>query len=425
MNLKIEEYTVYIFNGRNYTQNLIDKIFPIYKNYDYPIYSISLDGKIKKEIPTDTFLYPFFPIFEMNKFFVNPIHLQLIDIKNVLPSIQKNIQFILSKGVISKKSYKPKSFISIKVTPDEIPYKETNHGWLSIGTKSSLYTISKCYSLKNIVEFGTWYGNSAEYIKKYNPDSKLLCFDVFRSILESEYTPKGYGIDKFYTRYPRLESVFKRMQKFDNVELVKGDASNGLEYLSNIKVKPDMIFIDFIKNKDILFSFLMKIHKYYPNSIIIGDDYVFNPVKISSRKFYEKYKDEYQFITNENSYILIPNSKYIPEIKSVMEKKFTTDSIKYINNKYTQCYFLIKELKFKEAIEFVQNENLHLNFKSKVLPNDSTLYHMFAYFLRTNENKEKYLKLLFKIEEPKKITNNFDLTFEDMLKFDSSRLFSG
>lgn len=423
MSLKINDYSIYIYNGKKYTQNLIDKMFPVLKDYDYPVYSISLYGKLKKE---KSLMYPYFPIFEHKKFFVNPIQLQLIDRKNVISSIQKNIQFIASKEDIPfEPKYKPKSFLQINISNDDVPYKETNHGWLSLGTKNNLYVISKYYKLKNIAEFGTWYGNSAEYIKENNPDSKLLCFDVFRSILESEYTPKGYGIDNFYINYPRLESVYKRMQKFENVQLIKGDANKGVNYLKSINFEPDMIFIDFIKQKNVLIKFLNKIHKLYPDTIIVGDDYVANSVKDGSQKFFRVHKDKYHFITNENSYILIPTSKYIPEVKTFMEKKLNSDTTKFLNNKYTQCYLLIKDSKFIEAIDFIKKEKLNLNFKSKVLPNDNTLYHIFAYFLRKIENKDDYFERLFEIEEPRNIKNNYDFTFNDMLKFDSSRLFSG
>jgi hypothetical protein len=108
-----------------------------------------------------------------------------------------------------------------------------------------------------------------------------------------------------------------------------------------------------------------------------------------------------------------------------MIKKLKEENTLVFKNKYYQCYLLIRSGKYKEALHNVIDNNLDLNYKSKFLPNEGTLYHMFGYYLREEKNKDKYLKLLFKIEEPRKITNNFDFTFEDMLKFDSSRLFSG
>jgi hypothetical protein len=96
-----------------------------------------------------------------------------------------------------------------------------------------------------------------------------------------------------------------------------------------------------------------------------------------------------------------------------------------LKNKYYNCFLLIQKLKFKEAINYATTHSLNLNYKSKYLPNTGTLYHMFGYYLSDVPDKDKYLKLLFKLEEPKNVKNNYEFTFVEMLKFDSSRLFSG
>lgn len=425
--LKIKDYNVIIFDNKVYFDNVIEKMFPIIENHDYPIYSIDLNGKIM----LDTFdFYPFFPVFTNNKFYVNPIHLKIINNgPSILGSIKEHIKLMLTSEDVSKflvNTYTDKEdFVKIKVSDEEVPYKSNNHGWLSNGTKSSIYAVSKIFNPESIVEFGTWYGNSAEYIKDLNPDASLSCFDVFRTMFESDYTLKGYGVDKFSLLYPRLESVYKRMQSYKNVELYKGDAYNSLNYLKSNNILPEVIFIDFIKSSKLLFNFLTKIATLFPETIIIGDDYIMDTVKDGVNRFNKTLNNKYQYIKNENSYILIPVNKYNKDVEDLMIKKLNIENSHMIKNKYYICFLLIQKLKFKEAINYINVNNLNLNYKSKYLPNDGTLYHMFGYYLSDVPDKDKYLKLLFKLEEPKNIKNNYEFTFVEMLKFDSSRLFSG
>lgn len=420
-------YTILIFDKKKYSLNVISKIFPIVKSDKYTIYSINMNGKVKE---TKFDFYPYYPVMKNNVLYVNPIHLQLIDLHNIKSSIMKNVKIMLtdnsSELPFSKyPKFNKTELLHLYVKNEALPYKENNHGWLSEGTKSSLYAVSKILSPKTIIEFGTWYGNSAEYIKKNNPENtRLICFDIFRNIFESEYTLHGYGVDKFYIKYPRLEAVYKRLQQFKNMELVKGDAYQGIDYLKKLKVKPDTIFIDFIKSEKLLMKFLSQIHSLFPKTIIIGDDYVFDTVKLGVKNFL-KNNTTYTLITNENSYILIPkgfDSETIEEIRFSMNKEWKKLLDKKYSNKYYQVYELISKNKIEEAISMIKKENLKLNYSSKFLPNDGTLYHIFALNLKKSNFFNKYMNQLYSIELPEKVKNNFEFTFTDILKFDASRL---
>ena len=58
----------------------------------------------------------------------------------------------------------------------------------------------------------------------------------------------------------------------------------------------------------------------------------------------------------------------------------------------------------------------------KYLPNKGSLYHIFGYYLRTHEKKDSYLGILFDIEKPKDILNDYEFTFKEILRYDPSRL---
>lgn len=440
---RYNNFDIDIYDNKKYKYDIIQKLIPFIElDNKYKQYSISLKNK-KIEIKIDHYsIYPFYPIYDKlnEKIYINPIHIQMIDTTtetNVFNTIKENIKILLTSDSEGLKRLKRLTvnkltnnnqkrlirddIIHIKVNYDPVPYFESNHGWLSYGTKSNLYTILKLFKLNTIFEFGTWYGNSTEYIKKYNPECKLISVDFFQSPIESEYSLKGIGVDKFYIKYPRLESVYKRMQKYKNVELIKGNCFIGYDYLLK-ESKPDMIFIDFIKSRNILFNFLFKISTDYPNTIIIGDDYVSQGVQLAVNDFINKNYLKYILIKNKNSYILVPIYLYKKEIEIVMNER----NNKYIKKQQKDLYFLctneIKKGNFKKAINMVLEYNLDLNLVNKYISNMGTLYHVFGFYLRNHEKKDSYLGILYDIEKPKDILNDYEFTFKDILKYDSSRL---
>lgn len=91
-------------------------------------------------------------------------------------------------------------------------YPSIEHGWLNYDTKLALKYIIKKFKSKILVELGSWFGNSAIYIKNIDPSIKLFCFDKFQNINESRFIISKYNsIDKFYFTYNRFEVFYKNM----------------------------------------------------------------------------------------------------------------------------------------------------------------------------------------------------------------------
>ena len=103
-----------------------------------------------------------------------------------------------------------------------------------------------------------------------------------------------------------------------------------------------------------------------------------------------------------------------------------SDNNEYIKKQQKDLYFLctneIKKGNFKRAINMVLEYNLDLNLVNKYIPNMGTLYHVFGFYLRNHEKKDSYLGILYDIEKPKDILNDYEFTFKEILKYDSSRL---
>jgi len=426
--LKNLNYEVNIYNNKDYNDDLIKDLIPFVKNNQVKpnIYSISIKTANLQE---DTYeIYPYYPILDKDKIYLNPIHIQMINKDNFMNLIKEHIKVIISGSILNTDQLLipdiiKKDTLKIIVNNKEIPYLDNSYEKLSYDTKSVIYTISKLYTLNIIFEIGTWYGGSSRFIKKYNIESKLICLNEFEGIFEKNNNIVNEGINKFYIKYPHLETVYKKMQKYKNVEIIKGNILNGYNYLIDKKIIPDMIFINYINDSKLLFNLLYHIFNNHSDAIVMGNHYLIQHIKDGVLKFLKTMNKYYKLIENKNCYILIPISRLTDNILKFIEERNTYYNNKLNNNLYYQCYLLIKDIQIKPAINFIIDKKLDLNLLVKYLPNNGSLYHIFAYFLRDYPKKDDYFEILFEYQKPSNILNNYEFTFEDILKYDSRELY--
>lgn len=423
---KNHTYDVNIYNDKDYTEDLIKDLIPIIKDNKYKVYSISIKTANLQEDTYD--IYPYYPILDEDKIYLNPIHIQMINKDSFMNLIKEHIKVIISSSILNTDQLLipdiiKKDTLKIVVNNKEIPYLDNSYEILSYDTKSVIYTISKLYTLNTIFEIGTWYGGSSRFIKKYNIDSKLICLNDFEGIFEKNKNIGNEGINRFYIKYPHLETVYKKMQKYKNIELIKGNILNGYNYLINKKIIPDMIFINYINDSKLLFNLLYHIYNNHPDSIIVGNHYSIKHIKDGVLQYLKTMNRYYELIENNNSYLLIPIQRLTDNILKFIEERNTYYNNKLNNNLYYQCYLLIKDIQIKPAINFIIDKKLDLNLIVKYLPNNGSLYHIFAYYLKNHSKKDDYLEILFEYQKPSNILNNYEFTFEDILKYDSKELY--
>ena len=327
------------------------------------------------------------------------------------------------------------------VNKDYTKFIENNyHGWLSDETKYNLEFIIKKYKPKYFLELGAWYGNSTYYIKNLEPNIHLYTVDKFQNILTSKYESKSFEpLDKFYFKYLRYETFCKNLSKYSkNLFTIQFNIDNILELLQNYKkLQFDVIFIDAIKNKNKLINFINKAFINYPNTIIIGDDYVIDSVKeavkILSKKYY--------FKINKSSYICskkeIKNydivEKKLEKIylkKDLIEKlskNYDKKIIKKINtkNQYLILNKMIKNNEFKNFLQMFKDNKYNYDLNKPILEitNHNTLYNNICKKVKENNNDAIYLfNILKKIQKPKLVNNNLNLNYKDFLKYDIEKL---
>jgi len=102
---------------------------------------------------------------------------------------------------------------------------------------------------------------------------------------------------------------------------MKMDANEAIEIAKKTNMNPDLIYVDFVKNTEELTIVLKKLHDYFPNAIIVGDDYVYDRVKkavaIANLKYTWKFNESYAIIPYKSLYIKFIDvaKKYYSSIK--------------------------------------------------------------------------------------------------------------
>lgn len=385
---------------------------------------------------------PVYPIVSSKYVILTPqlfTQLNGIDVSNLIPNILYKIKhiiggFLCSNNEISKiYEILDKQMLSLDISSLNIGLTQDHritklqsvrqffysnyHGWLSEDTQFNLKYAIQTYKPKNILELGSWLGKSAHYMKTLIPQSTLYCFDKFQNICHSPYKFEKYNpLDRFYLNFIRYETFWANMNTFSNVYTIREDAFRSLDMMKDKKI--DMIYIDFIKSEKKLSNFLKKIFKLYPNTVIVGDDYVFTPVKKAIKQLLHT-KNRYFGLLGE-SYIISPTplpTEYHKDYeinKANISKKISV---------YNEIEELLERKEFTAAYKQIFNNKLQLNTNINELSLDNTVYHIIAINIRKhfgNISKDKLnilLKPVVQYEKPQAIYNTLLLTYKDYLEY--------
>lgn len=408
---KIEKYELFILS-------FSQKSIKLKLNY-VPLYPIFLEkGNIKILIISNILLQ------QLNGFNKN-CSVQKEYIKDYFYRIQQTVGAIITnkeqkiipfkktmEGMNEENAKIPLNHYNILEVKNNYYYLKSNmHGWLSNDSKTNLIYAIKEFKPKIIVEFGSWYGKSANLIKQYSPNSILYCVDKFQPLLsEKAYVPKIYNpIDKFYVNYPRMETFVKNMSIFKNVFAIthKGIQLKAIDFFIRNKIKPDLIYIDFLKGTTQLVDFLNKFYKYSPNTVIVGDDNFLESVKKAFQIFKKQHNNLYY---REFNYSYIISPRKINNYKLMLNKQKISNKIILIN----KIEGLLEKGNFNKVLKIIKKYNLDLNVKQNI-HNNNTLYHLIAKysFIHGKDN----MKIFRKYQKPQIINNDLDQTYKDYLEY--------
>ena len=179
--------------------------------------------------------------------------------------------------------------IAFKITPSLAVTEPFMHGWYSDKTREALEGAIQHYKPKVVVELGVWYGKSTVGIFQSSPHKiDYYGFDYFTPTATNPDYVTETPIDKLFVKHFRLESAVANVAPYSkkhNIHFLFHDVLKSDEVINKLKVVPDLLFIDAIKNTTELQNTIDAYLKLNPNIVIVGDDYVFDSVKRAVKKY--------------------------------------------------------------------------------------------------------------------------------------------
>ena len=186
--------------------------------------------------------------------------------------------------------------------PVDKPINTMMHGWLGYGNKEELLRVLNKPQIKTIVELGSWYGKSSEFILKNDKTIEIICVDLW----SNSDIKEGNQVIKYNDKYSKIldtydlyETFLANMWDYQNRVLpVKMDTKIGLKHIHSLGIEPNAIYIDANHTyKDVKGEIELSI-KLFPNAILLGDDMNWSGVKRAVIECAKKYN--FHLIKNRN-----------------------------------------------------------------------------------------------------------------------------
>ena len=229
-------------------------------------------------------------------------------------------------------------------------------GWLTPNNIVLLnkYLQNKCGGKESVVlELGVWLGMSSRLIAHQISDtSTVICVDWWKG--DSSIGNKTNDEDELYNRY--IDNVWDYRKKIIPVRM---DGREALKYLHGLEIKVDLIYLDMGHSYKEVYGDLVEIMKYYPDVIIVGDDYLFwSGVKKAVHDIRIEHKIPFLDV-DKNCYALVPlNDRKIMtynndeigsdihKLKEVADKR-NKEQYKFEELQYS---FILDEVKCKKRV---------------------------------------------------------------------------
>jgi hypothetical protein len=159
--------------------------------------------------------------------------------------------------------------------PDNVPAaKRHDHGWLCGDTKALLSEALNDRT-STVVEVGSWLGRSARFILKHAPSAHLYCIDTWQ----------GSDEHKGHAEWSRMLSTLyetflaNMWDAKDRITPIRGRSQNGLRYLAEQGVEPDLVYVDGDHSEQAVYQDLSTAHRLFPSARLVGDDWSWRSVR--------------------------------------------------------------------------------------------------------------------------------------------------
>jgi hypothetical protein len=161
--------------------------------------------------------------------------------------------------------------------PDQRPRKPDAkpHGWFSGDNQKALAKLLTP-DTKIVVELGSWFGLSAQFIARHAPKATIICIDHWKGSAEHHRRPDWKEL------LPKLYDGFlsNLWQYRDRVIPFKTSTLHGMTKLFNLGVIPDLVYVDAAHDEQSVEADIKTALRYFPNAEILGDDWMHFSVQL-------------------------------------------------------------------------------------------------------------------------------------------------
>ena len=169
------------------------------------------------------------------------------------------------------------------------------HGWFYDENEKLLSMLIEKHNPTTIVELGSWYGKSAQFIaKSMGKNARLYCLDMWdNQFIKDMWESRGKNYKTevpFIDKHPLFPTfVVNLWDERHHLTPVVGDTNVGLKLLSHNDVTPDLIYVDADHEYESVAKDLLYIHQTFPNAVVCGDDWYWPEVKRALQDHHSKH----------------------------------------------------------------------------------------------------------------------------------------
>lgn len=140
-----------------------------------------------------------------------------------------------------------------------------------------------------IVELGSWLGASTRFILNHAPNAVVIAIDHWKG--SSEHRQRDYAKLRLNTLYETF--LVNCWDYRERLIPIKETTLKGLAIVHHHGLKPDLFYLDASHDYESVTKDLKTIHQYFPESLIVGDDWMWGsqedfPVRRAVSDFSEK-----------------------------------------------------------------------------------------------------------------------------------------
>ena len=153
------------------------------------------------------------------------------------------------------------------------------HGWF-LATHERVFAHVLKQKPKTILELGSWYGASTEWLAKRCPDATIYAVDLWEDafILDEQrdhYSTMGdQKLQRMLRSHPLYDTFLANLwDDRDTVVPLKMRTTAGVAYLKERNIVPEVIYIDADHHYDSVKEDISACLDAFPDAVLVGDDY--------------------------------------------------------------------------------------------------------------------------------------------------------